>query len=338
MPARAPFALGRDTLDIDRWVTLGAVAVRLRGADPAAAAVLDEVIRYLQGECGDRGPEPHIEFEVRAGTPPEAAPSAQTLTVFDNGFSLEREGEAVVLRGASYAAYLDVPGGRGTAWVPPALEGPRRWTACGVVLQGLLFLLRRHRLYSLHAAALVHEGRGALIAAAADSGKSTLSFRLVQSGWGYLSDDTVLLRPTPEGVEMRGLRSHFSLDPDAEEVFPEIAAGREPALLKEEKWAVNVEAIYPGQRVDACAPALLLFPRITGAAESRTLPLTAPDALHGLLAQSSLARLALEGADEHRAVLARLAAGVPAYRLEAGRDLLEDPARASALLAPLLTG
>ncbi|MEP0548135.1 MAG: hypothetical protein ABJF88_14460 [Rhodothermales bacterium] len=212
-----------------------------------------------------------------------------------------------------------------------------RWVACAVVLESLAILLHRHDLFSMHAAALARNGRGLVVAAAADSGKSTLTFRLVQSGWDYLSDDTVLLRPSPDGVTVLGLRSHFSLDPEAEELFPGLSRGREASLLKEEKWAVNVEALYPKQRIDACRPEVLLFPTIVDAPESRIAPVSKAEAIGGLLAQSSLARVKLDHAAAHVDVLGRLVRETDAYTLYAGRDILDDPTRADALLAPLLS-
>lgn len=264
---------------------------------------------------------------------PEAAP----LGTFDNGFTLWRAGETILLEGGGCRAHLNVGHGLGEVHITLDVRDTAAcWVACAVVLECLSVMLHRHGLFSMHAAALARNGHGLVIAAAADSGKSTLTFRLVQSGWEYLSDDTILLRPTAERVEVLGMRAHFSLDPEAEELFPELSAGRAASLLKEEKWAVNVEALYPDQRVEACQPRVLLFPRIVDADESHLSQITNAEAMGALLEQSSLARVKLDHASFHVQTLGRLVGATQAFRLHAGRDLLNDPTRADALITPLL--
>lgn len=322
------------------YLSIGGVSVRVRAEDDRTRPVLEGVSRYLHAVEGseDEGPDLSIDL-VKTALPPGPPPGAYRLGTFDNGFTLWRGKGGVVLMGGGCVAQLDVRNGHGTVCVAlNAQNTTSRWVACAVVLESLAILLHRHGLFSMHAAALAREGRGLVVAAAADSGKSTLTFRLVQRGWDYLSDDTILLRPSPDGVTVMGLRSHFSLDPEAEELFPGLSAGREASLLKEEKWAVNVEALYPEQRIDACRPEVLLFPTIVDAAESRIVPASKAEAMGALLAQSSLARVKLDHAAAHVDVLGRLVRDTDAYTLYAGRDLLDDPARADALIAPLLGG
>jgi hypothetical protein len=325
---------------VTEYLVIGDVSVRVRALDARVQPVLEGVSRYLHavehsaGECADLA----IDL-VKPAVLSEPPADAHRLGTFDNGFTLWRSEGAVLLIGDGCVARLDSQGGRGTIEIAFDAQDPTsRWVACAVVLESLSILLHRHGLFSMHAAALARGGRGLVVAAAADSGKSTLTFRLVQSGWHYLSDDTILLRPTPDGVMVLGLRSHFSLDPEAEDLFPGLAAGREASLLKEEKWAVNVEALYPEQRIAVCRPNVLLFPTIVDEAESQVVPTSNAEAIGALLAQSSLARVKLDHAAEHIDVLGQLVRGTEAYRLYAGRDLLDDPARADALIAPLLGG
>jgi hypothetical protein len=84
---------------------------------------------------------------------------------------------------------------------------------CNFRAFGLLKLLRSLGLYSLHAAGLVaREGPGLLLVAGSGSGKSTLALGLIRQGWGYLSDDAVLLRLQPKGVAALALRKDFYVD------------------------------------------------------------------------------------------------------------------------------
>lgn len=329
---------------MDKHLEVGSVTVRLRAEEEAVLPVLDGVSRYLHAveNVGHGAPDLQldiVQFDIEgepaaAGLPPDAT----ALGTFDNGFALWRSGSLVVLEGGACSAELDVRQGRGVVRVGLDQNvSDLRWVACAVVVESLAILLHRHGLFTMHAAAVAREGRGLVVAAAADSGKSTLTLRLVQRGWDYLSDDTVLLRPDPKGVEVLGMRAHFSLDPDAEALFPGLSAGREASLLKEEKWAVNVEALHPDRRAEVCRPAVLVFPHIVDAPKSTLVPVSKPEAFGALLAQSSLARVKLDYVAEHLDTLGRLAADTLGYRLYAGRDLLSDPDRADALLAPLLS-
>lgn len=60
---------------------------------------------------------------------------------------------------------------------------------------GLLALRRYPYLMALHSAGLATPDGVLLIAGSSGSGKTTLAAALLASGWGYLSDDTILLRP-----------------------------------------------------------------------------------------------------------------------------------------------
>lgn len=72
---------------------------------------------------------------------------------------------------------------------------------------GVLKLLRALGLYGLHAAGLVARiGCGLLLVGDSGYGKSTLTIGLVRQGWGYLSDDAVLLRRVSEEIEAVALR------------------------------------------------------------------------------------------------------------------------------------
>jgi hypothetical protein len=323
---------------IDRY-DIGPVGVRLAWRAAELAPVAELLSGYLYGNGAGAPRVDDLALTVELTDRLEESRGAPLLR-YNNDLELERRDGEVILRHEVGLARLRVGEGLGeVAVLKRALDSRAHLgTAYAVVLESIVLLLRDRGLYGMHAATLAREGRGVLIPAVADSGKSTLAFRLVQSGWDYLSDDTVLLRRRPAHVEVLGLRSHFGLDADMEEVFPEIGRGREASLLKEEKWAVNIEAIFPGRRGARCVPHALLFPTIVDADLSALHPVGAGEALRVLVEQSALSRVDIPGAREHFEALAWIAREVPAYRLRSGRDLLRDPGRASSLLTPLLSG
>jgi hypothetical protein len=62
-------------------------------------------------------------------------------------------------------------------------------------LVGLLALRRYRYLLAIHAAGLVRSNATLLLAGGSGSGKTTMAAALLAAGWGYMSDDTILLLP-----------------------------------------------------------------------------------------------------------------------------------------------
>ena len=174
--------------------------------------------------------------------------------------------------------------------------------------------------------------------ARSDSGKSTAALNLVRSGWAYLSDDTVLLRRSDAHVQAYSFRHDFCLDPEAAEHFPELEGHDWPPSLSDtSKWQVDLEQVYPGQFAPRCTPRAVVLPEIDDAAESRLEPAAPKGVLAQLVNQGAFFLTPdAEVADRHLRVLRQLMAQSRAYRLCAGRDVLDAPEQIDALLRPLV--
>jgi hypothetical protein len=80
---------------------------------------------------------------------------------------------------------------------------------------GVFKLLRPLGLYSLHAAGVVSTtGAGILMVGGSGSGKLTLALDLLGRGWGYLSDDAIMLRMRTATVEALACRRDAYIDTD----------------------------------------------------------------------------------------------------------------------------
>jgi len=207
-----------------------------------------------------------------------------------------------------------------------------------LVAISLAILLRAHGWFPLHAAGLTREERGVLLTARSGSGKSTAALSLVRDGWGYLSDDTVLLRAENDQINAYSFRRNFCVDPDAASHFPELdASDWPPALSNASKWQIDPAQIYPGQSVATCTPSLIVLPDLADTSESRVEPVGTKPALEQLLNQGGFFLApGSDAADRHLTVLRRLIEQARTYRLHAGRDVLEHPRTVHTLLAPLL--
>jgi hypothetical protein len=233
--------------------------------------------------------------------------------------------------------------GLAEAAVPPDLltsRPDRRHSALlsYMVALSLAILLRTHGWFPLHAAGLTREGRGVLLTADSGHGKTTTALSLVRKGWGYLSDDTVLLHPEDGKIRAYSFRRDFCVDPGLTAHFPKLDGPEwPPAPNDASKWRVDPSQIYPGHPTATCTPALVVLPTLADAAQSHVEPVGTKPALEQLLNQGGF--FLAPGSDtagRHLTVLRRLIGQARTYRLHAGRDILEDPHAAHTLLAPLL--
>ncbi len=191
---------------------------------------------------------------------------------------------------------------------------------------GLLALMQHDGLYALHAAAVrAPSGAGVLLVAESDSGKSTATLALAQSGWDYLSDDSIVLQAADERLVVLPFRREFGVDPVAAEYFPEIAGSTRVQLTDGSKWRLNPDDVFSGQRAESCEPEVLLFPTIVNEPTSRIADIRAADAMLELMKQSSFLTFNTETTAAYMGILKRLVGRCRSARLFAGRDLKAEP-------------
>ena len=225
--------------------------------------------------------------------------------------------------------------GQGTAQLAPTFCAQPRVVQRNFWAFGLLKLLRPLGFYSLHAAGVVPaHGQGVLIIGPSGSGKSTLTLGLLRQGWGYLSDDAVLLRLQPEGVVAVVCRKHCYVDAGTAARYAELPFGEAaPDTHGGGKRRVYLEEVSPGQQVAACLPRVLLFARIVPAPHSTVRPLDHVRVLKHLLAQSGPQLFDRHTMAPHLEVLKRLMQQATSYELHAGLDLYQQPGTLGHLLA-----
>lgn len=227
-------------------------------------------------------------------------------------------------------------------WIGKSPQASRRRSLVSVMAHAVHASLRRCALYGFHGAGLTlpQSSAGLLIAGASGSGKSTLALRLAQSGWQYLSDDSLLLYDTPSGVTGCGLRRPFAVSDAtvASLAWPRLRESLgAPTLNDPYKHWLYPEDLFPGQAASSMRPAILLFPVVTGEQNSALTEIRPAEGLSRLIRACPWAGGydVAEGRGFLR-VLGQLARQVRSYQLMAGTDLLDCPGRATELLAPLL--
>lgn len=309
----------------------------------AARAVGVYVGAFRLTPSADSAPaEVACALEFSPGPPPPLPPDLQSFDIPVGVCRTDGESYYLDVR-ASRVCVEPPPARRVRAWIGglrPArtFEGPGTVVPCAFQAA-----LRRVELYELHAAAVAEPegGEGVLLVGASNSGKSTLTLKLAQSGWRYLSDDTLLLSAGGGLTLAHAFRRYFSF-PDS--LLEAVALPRAEAAMREavphfpDKRPLDPSVAFPGQFLDRCVPRALCFPRVTGEAESRLLPLAPPQAMARLVEQCPWSCYDRQSSAHHLSVLSALARQANSFDLLAGRDILEEEGRAEALVRECLGG
>jgi hypothetical protein len=216
-------------------------------------------------------------------------------------------------------------------WIGQSAAAQERAALARLAFNASMTAMRRCGLFELHGAGLVEpkRGGGVLIVGPSGSGKSTLATQLASAGWQYLSDDTLLLFRTGEGIEARALRRVFAV------TTPTVTSGvladfeellTEPVPFDPQKRRFEPEKVFPGGFVEACVPRNIFFPFITGEPLSQTRRLSQAETMARLIKMCPWACYDKPAARAHLGVLSSLARQSTGFELRAGTDLLGDAA------------
>ena len=177
----------------------------------------------------------------------------------------------------------------------------------------------------VHAAAVVGPAGGAwLLVGDTHVGKTTTAVNLIEAGWGFISDDQVILSPAeaakPPGVE--GWLRPFHLD-----------SGWASGSPGGERLDFDPGQLGGGRHRSRAPVAGLLFPRVVANQPTTIKPLSGGKALSLLIRQSPWLFLDREGAPQVLRLLTGVAQG-PTYRLRLGLDTYRDGDRLLGILSP----
>ena len=312
------------------------VGIQIEWDDAALTEPMETTLAYFgfapPGAAPDVRPL-RLTFSMHR-SPLEVPREAEALSESHEGLRFHRLGETLYLHFNDTVVRLEPQQGLACGTLAAEKTALRDALLFCLFFYSAVILLYYRGLRTMHAACLTQGDAGCLFVGESDSGKSTLAMRLVESGWHYLSDDSVLLSREGEGIRAYPLRRDFCLDPEAEAVFPQVAAYWQPHLADVQKQRLAIESLYPAQAAARCMVRTLVFPQIVAEAESRLVPLAPTKALLGLLHHSgALAVLDAPTAAAHLEDLKLLTAQAQSYTLLAGCDLRDDPVAAAKLLS-----
>lgn len=183
----------------------------------------------------------------------------------------------------------------------------------------------------VHAAALEHRGRAALLSAPSEAGKSTLAAGLVERGLGYLSDEAAAI--DVETLLVHAYPKALSLRPGSQAVLPHleppVTAAVEPFVMG--AWQVPPDAIRPDATMrEPIAAAWIIVPAYRTGAPTSLEQLSRGEALALLMEQGlNLHHHGRHGFERLAVVVqhcrcARLVFGDLASGCDAVRSMLDD--------------
>ncbi len=147
-----------------------------------------------------------------------------------------------------------------------------------IIFNSILSQIPNH--YLLHAGVVSWENQGIVICGASNQGKSTLTLKLVENGFKFLSDEVASidlasceLSPFPRAL---GFRKDTLAKIPALNDLNERESGK--SLNGEDKWTVDIDNIYPNSLGTKCQLRYLIFlngfsktPKLTAISKSKVL-------------------------------------------------------------------
>jgi len=253
---------------------------------------------------------------------------AEGFTVLENG------SEYFVTDGKSLL-YLRPAQGQGAAYLADSFHDQPALLQGNFWAYGLMKLFRQRGLYALHGAGLVSPNQGGvIITGPCGCGKSTLSIGLIRAGWGYLSDDALLLRDGDDTVEVLALRKSFYVNEENAPRYRDLSLGPVvPDNAGGQRRQLALHESHPDQYHPQTIVSALIFPRIVSDATSTLQPLSGAAALAKLLGESGGQLFDRDSMSQHLKLLKRLVEQTRAFELRSGQDLHRDPSQLAALLA-----
>jgi len=233
--------------------------------------------------------------------------------------------ESTILVGEPESKRTDV-------WLSDTTQAKHPLALNNVILYAVQSALRRAGLYQFHAACVLPatQAIGVLVVGDSGCGKSTLTATLVRNGWGFSTDDNLLLSETENGIIAWALRRYFTFHESTLKAcklheFGFAIGGR----VDSNKLRFDARRAFPKRFVELCRPAAILFPEITNESKSRITPMAQSNALARLIEQCPWATCDAAAAPKHLKALSDLIKQTKSYSLSAARDIFEDPSSIS---------
>lgn len=299
--------------ELARFALLG-LPLEIRSNSPAVIAAAERSFghwRSLEPELIAPGQPLIVSIVVHAW------PSGDRQLEARANFTQRLHGECFIAASGQNLLTARMDHGQALAFVTPELVADDMQFRYHV-LECLALLLASWRDRTpIHAGAVVHSGRAALLVGRSTAGKSTLCYACARAGFSLLAEDVVYVSMR-ERPRLWGNPWSIHLLPDAPQLFPELADL--PARIQangKRKLTVDLAALGAAQPHIQAERAIICLIHRHGGPRSALTPIEPRAAL------AALGHDRESGFDLHAqaGAVVELLAAQGAYRLEVGKDL-----------------
>jgi hypothetical protein len=314
---------------------LGGVSIAVRCADSSVADLMDSRLRSLERDAVESA---DIDVEIRGPGADRGwltGPSGPGRPIYDSpGLPVDYY-DGVDELFVDYGGHVSLACSPAKGLINLAITGsdPGDPILATHPLFTIAFLetMKRFGRYSLHAAGLSLNGQGILVPGSSGAGKSTLSVTLARAGFDFLSDDTVFLAASDDGIRVSGFPDEVDVTETTVSMFPELLhLVGQPLLPGRDKHSFRVEEVFSVASLAACRPAALVFPHVVDVSSPQLDPLAPSEALLELM--PNLLATDPAATQTHLDVLAELVRSVPCFTFRPGSDLDAAAARIAELV------
>jgi hypothetical protein len=266
---------------------------------------------------------PDITLNIRCGiTPPPIPADLSCFEIMHGGICYTDEeiyyitfGDSVVMFGPGRSTEVNL-------WFDQSYQVPSD-IVTQMFSHALSPALRRTDVFEIHSAAVVPPGRtgAVLLAGPSGSGKSTLTSQLARCGWGYLSDDILLLTEREQQIKVQAFRRFFALTADTMTAAKLQSANK---LSSGRKERLTPQDHFQQPPTETARATTIVFPAIVAEQRSRFRQLTSAESMQRLLRLCPWSTYDKPTSGTHLKTLGLLASTTSAYELLAGQDVLAD--------------
>lgn len=289
--------------------------------EPEASRAFARYLRHLAFGLAQLGPEP-IRLAAHVVQPDDVPPipPGASLLAPRHRYAVGRLGAELIYSVAGLACVS----------VAPTTSRAKIWTTvfdpdsvAELVSIAVLEIASFRGFFGLHAGAVVRDGVGYLLPGASGSGKTSVCLALTRAGFGYLTDDFLLLRADADGLRGVPCFRTFKIDASWASRFAELSFLND-LPPSDGKRMFDPEACYPGSHVPSIRPAVIVFPAIVTDDDSTVREVSRREAFSRLLPQIRLSA-DHRAAAAHLSLLGALVRDCVAFELRHGADFLRAP-------------
>jgi hypothetical protein len=151
--------------------------------------------------------------------------------------------------------------------------------------QPLRKILNSRNMYILHASAVSKNNKCVIFPGETGAGKSTIALALFNSGFNYLGEDDVILKPVSRKIECFAFPTKIRIKEPLLKYFPRLKSKLENSCDGKGKYKLDPRKINPHRIANQCIPFMLVFPRYKKGARISIKRISKTAALSDLMLQ-----------------------------------------------------